>query len=734
MGRSQIPKPKLFALVAGINDYPQDIFFGPAGNIFFPKLRGCVPDAEKFRDYLLSEDTFDLDLLLLTNNQVTKSAIVHNLSHLFEQAGPADTVVLYFSGHGYQELCDDAFLAEETDKKLEGIVCYYSKTQPEHFLLADKELRYLINRYATHTENIVMIFDCCHSGEITRAAIETGKNYTVAIEKQIAHTFPERGWEEFIFHHELERNDLKILGLEACLPLKKHVHIAACEPGEKAVEIAGEGVLTKILLRVLYSTSGQITYNNLESRLRSYMHAVYEQHPKIDQVNQDENAEEATFLGKKAGDQNLSGAEIILAENGQWLLNRGAAQGLTEITPLTKVFCPKNPSLFLRAKITAVGLDTSRVTVQGAVGGETLLYCQMPPPDGPTLKIFLVNRSEDILWTAGIVENCFYRDSRFTLVDELKYADLVMVLNRQFAYFAYPENIHYPITQAVSKSQDATVLLKDVLQHIFLWKQRQSVLNGNPQTNVPFSKVKVEISLGDDKNTFQEMAAYQQLFYKFSNGFWRNQIKIKITNRSLKKMYCAALYLTSDFSCTTGLLTPTVKILDGGAHVFLKAGAQEWITLTLDPAMNDYNLDEIKDYLKIIVSDEPFVVNTLSIKKYVSPRIGEKFRETRVMQKADSEITGNGWTVKNFTLAFQNPCRNEMSESKLSEMVNNPATQQSAIAIFFNSHDLGGAQKYEIKDEIILVDNDCRAISQERRRLFEININNHNQLNYEPKN
>jgi len=150
----------------GINTYRDDLIL--EGRVKFPQLRGCVEDSRKMQNYLQQDNGFEKDILVLNDQQATKAAIVKSFRQHLSQAKEGDVALFYYSGHGTQELADQDAWKSESDNRLECIACYYDEQQQEEFLLADKELRFLINELSQSKAHVVTIFDCCHSGGMTR--------------------------------------------------------------------------------------------------------------------------------------------------------------------------------------------------------------------------------------------------------------------------------------------------------------------------------------------------------------------------------------------------------------------------------------------------------------------------------------------------------------------------------------------------------------------------------------
>jgi hypothetical protein len=135
---------QLYALLAGINDYPADPQF---------KLHGCIRDIDLFAAYLQDqvrkekEEGFKFHLRVLKDHEATRQNLIAGFQEHLAQAGDKDIALFYFSGHGSQQGTADEFRYLEPDGKDETLVCWDSR-QPGSWDLADKELAFLLARVA----------------------------------------------------------------------------------------------------------------------------------------------------------------------------------------------------------------------------------------------------------------------------------------------------------------------------------------------------------------------------------------------------------------------------------------------------------------------------------------------------------------------------------------------------------------------------------------------------------
>lgn len=127
------------ALIVGIDNYPKS------------PLTGCVDDAQRIHSILArnhdDSPNFDCLALLSSEGKVTRDGLRESVERLFESE--SDIAVLYFAGHGTSNNLGGFLVTEDSTKYSEGF--------------SMNEVLTLANKSRAH--EIVIILDCCHSGE-----------------------------------------------------------------------------------------------------------------------------------------------------------------------------------------------------------------------------------------------------------------------------------------------------------------------------------------------------------------------------------------------------------------------------------------------------------------------------------------------------------------------------------------------------------------------------------------
>ena len=696
-------KPKLYALIVGINEYNENILLA-GKKVKFPKLYGCVSDADKVDKYLKAETSFEISIKLLADHNATKSEIVRQFNEHLGKASKEDTVLFYFSGHGTQEFADKSIFKSETDNRLESIACYFTKSTDD-FLLADKELRWLIYKLSQRKPHIVTIFDCCHSGDNTRNGYLLKESFANVIEKRAAFVFPQRNWNQFIFSKEIDKNDFLQLSDTELLPEGKHYNLSACESDESAVEISGEAVFTRALLNVLKISGGDITYYSLNSRIRQYMRNVYEQNPKIYVANEDRTDLFCNFLNKPFDKSKNAFGELIFNENSGWLLNLGAIHGISKKIGPLKVYDPDDQTLSLFGTIELVNVDSSEVSIKGNTDRHKVYRTNIEGITGEKLRIHFATDNGELADKARIFDILSKDPKEFIIPedDEKKSQYVLRFLNGKY-YLTYPFDTYRPLAIPVLESdQKVAAKISSIVNHIANWEFLKNLSNGK-ENIIPETDLKVEIAIGNSPTNYQTIknGTSVDIDLDLKDGKWSNSISVRLTNNSKRNLYCCVLYLQSNFACYSRYLSPSVKMLSPGEIVELKYKDSSLLKIGLDKVMKWYNWNEQKDYLKFIISTDNFDSTLLDFAQLTGPDIPSVDRsiENEYNEEHINLNKRKGWYTKQVEVVLKNPEYNIISEDDLKNFLDDPKTSDFALGLYFNATLDGFESKYSLKPEI----------------------------------
>ncbi len=156
--------PAPWALIIGINSYP-----------LLNSLQGCVNDANLMYQTLTSSPyNFPKDNVILITDQTatkpTQAAICQAMVDLannprLEQDA---VVVVYYAGHGSQVQDAEGDEGDGLDETIVPSDSMRSKTPPYNRDITDDQIGAFIKKLSERTQYLTLIFDSCHSGNISR--------------------------------------------------------------------------------------------------------------------------------------------------------------------------------------------------------------------------------------------------------------------------------------------------------------------------------------------------------------------------------------------------------------------------------------------------------------------------------------------------------------------------------------------------------------------------------------
>lgn len=142
------------ALLIGINKYQQ-----------LPWLAGSRNDVSVIQDLLVRRYGFPPEnIQTLFDEAATRKAIIRALEDFVASAGPDDTVLIHYSGHGSQV----ADLDDDEPDDLDETICPHDARTANVPDITDDELERILGRL--NVASAVVILDSCHSGTALRTA------------------------------------------------------------------------------------------------------------------------------------------------------------------------------------------------------------------------------------------------------------------------------------------------------------------------------------------------------------------------------------------------------------------------------------------------------------------------------------------------------------------------------------------------------------------------------------
>ena len=298
-------KKKLYALLIGIDDYPEGVH----------SLTGCINDVENVKDYLDNHyPQDDLQIETLKNSRATRPNIIELFRNHLVKAGPNDVVLFYFSGHGSRVIPPTDFKEYEPDGRHETLVCYDSRTGGG-WDLADKELAVLFSEVAAAHPHILAVLDCCHSA----SGIRDVNDFYQETAKYTEENPNKRPLESYLDGYFI-KNGTRI-------PKSKMALMAACDKTGKAWEDPRrkEGIFTRNLFKVLRETGNNISYADLFLKTRTaVLNHTRKQNPQLECLERF-NAY-SMFLDGSIHPN--SHRYRIYNKNNAWIINCGAVHGI----------------------------------------------------------------------------------------------------------------------------------------------------------------------------------------------------------------------------------------------------------------------------------------------------------------------------------------------------------------------------------------------------------------------
>ncbi len=307
-------------LLIGVNDYP---------NVEDATLQGCANDVALVGSLLIDRFRFPEDhFIVLRDRTATQAGIRGAFAEIVERVEPDDVVVCFYAGHG-SRIADP----HRPGGFVESIVPSDSgRGEAPNRDIYDVEIGRWVQRLNAETEYVTLLFDCCHSGSVTRDSFGEATREIPADFRPPERMF-ERGIVPEVLRVRRSRSASREAGLSGYVSGRRRaVTVAACRADELANEhLAREhgstyrhGALSWFLGRILNEASPGFTWRDVFERLEPALTTRYRrQHPQLEGGKADE------LLFGTEQIRTASYLRVAVPEDGGVELRGGGAHGVT---------------------------------------------------------------------------------------------------------------------------------------------------------------------------------------------------------------------------------------------------------------------------------------------------------------------------------------------------------------------------------------------------------------------
>ena len=682
---------KIFATFIGINAYAQSPLSGCIKDVLnmdlFLREHAAQQDGVVYNpSYFLAPDAVDKKWIEeyktaikatefnyepATFKMVTTKAFAH-----LKKAENEDICFLYYSGHGSQTDEPEVFWHTKPDRQNETIVCVDSRDpkNPESRDIIDKELAYLLwdalNGKKVHC---VVIMDCCHSGNNTREAVDNKKaavrfRYTPSSKNKIP-------FESYLGYAE---GFYKIYDGKASIQFANYIHLAACRDSEKAQESNEGGLFSSKLMEALRSGGTAKSYRELVQSLAITIRNRNSQQNPVAYAKDDAELD-LQFLGEGIKAYQPSFEVRYDFKKEKWIMYGGAIHNIAPSSGQSKTLVKIN-GLTAIVKVNEVSATTAILDDDdmGTFDKENEEYQAV------------IVRMANSLINIGLSSLLY---SNKTLLSNLKDAyNQTTKLFYTIDFNQKIENANYQIqltddnAYILTKMESEVILFqRETIPINFLnnvdsvckWLSVSELKNTNSKISKDdfiFTLEKIEgkaftpATIDSVKGQKKEIKPGQEFVFSYVGQIQPAfRLSIQLKNSAVQPFYLGALYMDSRFGIKTDFIkwdNNTLLKKDDFLNLSYINGATVFKTtpLKIENIYTAYNINEVTEFLKIFVSNEP-----LNLDRYKQPslELDRQFRQIRnrgagfADDNADEETD---WTVFSFPFRIQGPNKEQKLE------------------------------------------------------------------------
>ncbi len=625
----------------------------------FYLLAPTAADLERLTEY---EDRHGIQLPyeLPTFENVSQKAFAH-LKH----ARDGDICVFYYSGHGSQTDAPEVFRHAKPDRKNETLVCLDSRDGARD--LIDKEIAFLLWDALKGKEvHTLVIIDSCHAGTNTRDAREEGEQVRYRFQSAADKRVP---FEEYLGYGQPDFYDLQ--EGNARIKIARYIHLAAARDSEKALETLKGGLFTTQLIELLRSGGTSKSYREL---VQSLAVTVRNRNPNQNPVSfAREPADlDLQFLGGRVIPYQPAFELHYKSRLRAWHINAGALQGITPSTDAAK-------TVFRLVKdqgVPPTDLEVSEVHADYSVVADTGTL----DTNRPAYQVSLVSLAHSVIqvgFSAALRENPVllaaienaYSHSAFPFLEltgSNGRADYLIDLSSDGQFMLTRATGTTPLF----KRERKPALFLSQVDSLGKWLNTLELKNGTTRFDKDDFVFEIERIEGREltpanretvKGEQWLMTPDEEVVFAYVDNrqpAFRLRISIAATS-ALSACYAGALYLDSRYGIFTGLVPGDTGRLEKGKsplslEIILDGRVTRTLELERDPLYDLYQINEISDYLKIIVSSQPITLSHYSQESLeLDPdRAGVTNKGLSTSGRTDSSAD---WAVFDFTFRIVGP-------------------------------------------------------------------------------
>ncbi|RYY89553.1 MAG: DUF4384 domain-containing protein [Chitinophagaceae bacterium] len=363
------------ALVIGIDTYQPPDGVTPSndgGRIDFSNLDGCKNDAIAMKQLISMYGFSAANTRELYDRSATRDSILYQLNDLLADSKKGDIAFIYYAGHGSQMRNTKNGEPDQRDESMVPSNTWEKGVSD----IRDKELAAIFNRFIDKGVKLTVIYDCCHSGSMSR-----GPRYTATKPRYIAASNFDVG--DGVRPEAPERRTTS-----------GFLMISAAQDNEFAQELVDNngqphGAFTVSLLQAIQQNSIDVPVSTLFQSVRTILKSNgMKQEPVLAATDERRRQNLFGVPATKLVDEVLVAGRV--GDNGKVRLQAGMALGIGVGNELTLV---DNPNVKVRVKEMKGVAESEAEIVSGKatdiLPGSLFRVSNWVSTTGPLLKLYL---------------------------------------------------------------------------------------------------------------------------------------------------------------------------------------------------------------------------------------------------------------------------------------------------------------------------------------------------------